>query len=372
MNVVYRFRIYPNKIQQELFAKTFGCVRFVYNRMLAEKKECYEKTGKNLKVTPAKYKAEFPWLKEVDSLALCNAQLHLQTAYKNFFRDPSFGFPKFKSKKNPVKSYTTNSVNGNILLKDGKLKLPKAGWIRIRQHRKIRKDACLKGASVCLEADGRYYVSLLYFCEEKPVEIRNTRQAVGLDFSMKELYVDSNGKHAGYPHYFRNSEEKLAKAQRKLSHCRKGSNRYKKQQKKVARIHTHIAHQRKDYLHKESRKITNFYDIVCIEDLDLKTMSGEHHFGKSVHDNGWRMFTDFLQYKLEREGKKLVRIDRWYPSSRTCSCCGKIKHDLKLEERVYLCNCGNRMDRDENAAINICREGLRISGIILEKSEKAS
>ena len=372
MNVVYRFRIYPNKIQQELFAKTFGCVRFVYNRMLAEKKECYEKTGKNLKVTPAKYKAEFPWLKEVDSLALCNAQLHLQTAYKNFFRDPSFGFPRFKSKKNPVKSYTTNSVNGNILLKDGKLKLPKAGWIRIRQHRKIREDACLKGASVCLEADGRYYVSLLYFCEEKPVETRNIRQAVGLDFSMKELYVDSNGKHVGYPHYFRNSEEKLAKAQRKLSHCRKGSNRYKKQQTKVARIHTHIAHQRKDYLHKESRKITNFYDIVCIEDLDLKTMSGEHHFGKSVHDNGWRMFTDFLQYKLEREGKKLVRIDRWYPSSRTCSCCGKIKHDLKLEERVYLCNCGNRMDRDENAAVNICREGLRISGIILEKSEKAS
>lgn len=372
MNVVYRFRIYPNKIQQELFAKTFGCVRFVYNRMLAEKKECYEKTGKNLKVTPAKYKAEFPWLKEVDSLALCNAQLHLQIAYKNFFRDPSFGFPRFKSKKNPVKSYTTNSVNGNILLKDGKLKLPKAGWIRIRQHRKIREDACLKGASVCLEADGRYYVSLLYFCEEKPVETRNIRQAVGLDFSMKELYVDSNGKHAGYPHYFRNSEEKLAKAQRKLSHCRKGSNRYKKQQKKVARIHTHIAHQRKDYLHKESRKITNFYDIVCIEDLDLKTMSGEHHFGKSVHDNGWRMFTDFLQYKLEREGKKLVRIDRWYPSSRTCSCCGKIKHDLKLEERVYLCSCGNRMDRDENAAVNICREGLRMSGIILEKSEKAS
>ena len=372
MNVVYRFRIYPNKIQQELFAKTFGCVRFVYNRMLSEKKECYEKTGKNLKVTPAKYKAEFPWLKEVDSLALCNAQLHLQTAYKNFFRDPLFGFPKFKSKKNPVKSYTTNSVNGNILLKEGKLKLPKTGWIRIRQHRKIRKDGCLKGASVCLEADGRYYVSLLYFCEEKTVEIRNIRQAVGLDFSMKELYVDSNGKHAGYPHYFRNSEEKLAKAQRKLSHCRKESNRYKKQQKKVARIHTHIAHQRKDYLHKESRKITNFYDIVYIEDLDLKTMSGEHHFGKSVHDNGWRMFTDFLQYKLEREGKKLVRIDRWYPSSRTCSCCGKIKHDLKLEERVYLCSCGNRMDRDENAAVNICREGLRMSGIILEKSEKAS
>ena len=187
-----------------------------------------------------------------------------------FYCTPSFGFPKFKSKKNPVKSYTTNSVNGNILLKDGKLKLPKAGWIRIRQHRKIREDACLKGASVCLEADGRYYVSLLYFCEEKPVEIRNIRQVVGLDFSMKELYVDSNGKHAGYPHYFRNSEEKLAKAQRKLSHCRKGSNRYKKQQKKVARIHTHIAHQRKDYLHKESKKnpnATTFGEITGVNDF---------------------------------------------------------------------------------------------------------
>ena len=371
-NRAIKYRIYPSAEQKILFAKTFGCCRKIWNLMLADKITYYQQTKKMLQTTPAQYKKAYPYLKEADSLALANVQLHLQTAYKNFFRAPSFGFPKFKSKKNPVKSYTTNSVNGNILLKEGKLKLPKTGWIRIRQHRKIRKDGCLKGASVCLEADGRYYVSLLYFCEEKPVEIRNIRQAVGLDFSMKELYVDSNGKHVGYPHYFRNSEEKLAKAQRKLSHCRKGSNRYKKQQKKVARIHTHIAHQRKDYLHKESRKITNFYDIVCIEDLDLKTMSGEHHFGKSVHDNGWRMITDFLQYKLEREVKKLVRIDRWYPSSRTCSCCGKIKHDLKLEERVYLCNCGNRMDRDENAAINICREGLRISGIILEKSEKAS
>ena len=315
MNVVYRFRIYPNKIQQELFAKTFGCVRFVYNRMLAEKKECYEKTGKNLKVTPAKYKAEFPWLKEVDSLALCNAQLHLQIAYKNFFRDPSFGFPRFKSKKNPVKSYTTNSVNGNILLKDGKLKLPKAGWIRIRQHRKIREDACLKGASVCMEADGRYYVSLLYFCEEKPVEIRNIRQAVGLDFSMKELYVDSNGKHAGYPHYFRNSEEKLAKAQRKLSHCRKGSNRYKKQQKKVARIHTHIAHQRKDYLHKESEKnpdAKTFGDLTGVQDFtafmaskpDATTYDDVDEF-----KNGECYYTYWIQHQDNKNSHLIVPME---------------------------------------------------------------
>ena len=161
MNTVYRFRIYPNKAQRELFAKTFGCVRLVYNRMLAEKKAHYEKTGKNLSLTPAKYKSEFPWLKEVDSLALCNAQLHLQTAYKNFFRDASVGFPKFKSKKKSVKSYTTNYVNGNIVLQNGKLKLPKAGWVLIRQHRKIDECYQLKGATISQEADERYYVALL-------------------------------------------------------------------------------------------------------------------------------------------------------------------------------------------------------------------
>ena len=241
MNIVYRFRIYPNKSQKELFAKTFGCVRFVYNRMLAEKKEYYEKTGKVLKVTPAKYKAEFPWLKEVDSLALCNAQLHLQTAYKNFFRDSSVGFPKFKSKKNPVRSYTTNCVNGNITLQNGKLKLPKAGWIRIKQHRSIDDSYTLKGATVSQEADDKYYVSFLYAAEEPEHKIRPVKTAIGLDFSMSELYVDSTGTHADYPHFFRKSQEKLAREQRRLSHCEKGSSRYMKQKKKIARLHAHIA-----------------------------------------------------------------------------------------------------------------------------------
>ena len=372
MNTVYRFRIYPNKAQRELFAKTFGCVRLVYNRMLAEKKAHYEKTGKNLSLTPARYKSEFPWLKEVDSLALCNAQLHLQTAYKNFFRDASVGFPKFKSKKKSVKSYTTNYVNGNIVLQNGKLKLPKAGWVRIRQHRKIEEGYQLKGATITQEADERYYVALLYSCEEPVHETRKAETAIGLDFSMKELYVDSNGAHADYPHFFRKSQEKLAREQRRLSHCEKGSSRYMKQKKKIARLHAHIARQRKDYLHKESRKITNFYDLVCIESLNMKEMSQDSRFGTSVHDNGWGMFTEFLSYKLERAGKKLVRIDKWYPSSKICSCCGKLKKDLKLEDRMYSCTCGNQMNRDENAAINICREGLRISGVELDTERKIS
>ena len=240
MNTVYRFRIYPNKAQRELFAKTFGCVRLVYNRMLAEKKAHYEKTGKNLSLTPARYKSEFPWLKEVDSLALCNAQLHLQTAYKNFFRDASVGFPKFKSKKKSVKSYTTNYVNGNIVLQNGKLKLPKAGWVRIRQHRKIDECYQLKGATISQEADERYYVALLYSCEEPVHETRKAETAIGLDFSMKELYVDSNGNHAAYPHFFQKARQKLAREQRRLSRCEQGSNRYKKKKKKVARINTSI------------------------------------------------------------------------------------------------------------------------------------
>jgi len=343
-----------------------------YIETLAEKNEYYEKTGKVLKVTPAKYKAEFPWLKEVDSLALCNAQLHLQAAYKNFFRDSSVGFPNFKSKKNPVRSYTTNCVNGNITLQNGKLKLPKAGWIRIKQHRSIDDRYILKGATVSQEADDKYYVSLLYAAEEPEHEIRPVKTAIGLDFSMSELYVDSNGAHADYPHFFRKSQEKLSREQRRLSHCEKGSSRYMKQKKKIARLHAHIARQRKDYLHKESRKITNFYDLVCIESLNMKEISQNSRFGKSVHDNGWGMFTDFLSYKLARAGKKLVRIDKWYPSSKICSRCGKLKKELKLEDRIYSCTCGNQMNRDENAAINICREGLRISGVELETERKIS
>ena len=196
--------------------------------------------------------------------------------------------------------------------------------------------------------------------------------AAGLGADVKELYVDSNGYHADYPRFFRKAQKKLAREQRRLSHCEKGSSRYKKQQKKVARIHTHIAHQRKDFLHKESRKITNFYDLVCIESLNMKEMSQDSRFGKSVHDNGWGMFTNYLSYKLERAGKKLIRIDPWYPSSKRCSCCGKIKKDLKLDDRIYDCECGNRMNRDENAAVNICREGLRMAGNEMDAERKIS
>ena len=371
----YKYRIYPNSEQRIQIAKTFGCCRFVYNQTLAYRKEIYEKEKKSVSKTDCnnycnrELKKDYEWLKEIDKFALTNAIYNMDAAYQKFFKEHA-GYPKFKSKHDNHKSYTTNFTNGNIAVdfETGKIKLPKLKAVKARLHREYSGQ--IKSATVSQVSSGKYYVSILAETEHK--ELAHTNHNIGIDLGIKDLCITSDGKVYENLKIIKKYEKQLVKLQRQLSHKGKRSKNYYKTKKKIALCHEKIRNMRKDYLHKESRKITNFYDIVCIEDLDLKMMSGEHHFGKSVHDNGWRMFTDFLQYKLEREVKKLVRIDRWYPSSRTCSCCGKIKHDLKLEERVYLCSCGNRMDRDENAAVNICREGLRMSGIILEKSEKAS
>lgn len=210
MNKAFKFRIYPNAEQQMLLSKTFGCVRFIYNKMLGDKIAYYEQTNENLKTTPAKYKNEFDWLCEVDSLALANAQLHLESAYRNFFRNKSVGFPKFKSKHNGHNSYTTNLVNGNIALRDGYLKLPKLGMVKIKQHRQIPDGYRMKSATVSFATSGKYFVSVLYEYNEEisPVEPENV---IGLDFSMKELYVDSDGLSAEYPRFYRQALKKLAK-----------------------------------------------------------------------------------------------------------------------------------------------------------------
>lgn len=362
MNIAYKFRIYPNKEQKLLFAKTFGCVRFIYNKMLADKIEFYKETKKKLNNTPAQYKKEYKWLKEVDSLSLANAQINLQTAYNNFFRNPKIGFPKFKSKKNGHKSYTTNFVNGNIKLENKHLILPKVKAIKIKQHRNIPNDYKLKSVTISQMPSGKYFASILfeYQKEVQPVQPKNV---VGLDFSMKELYVSSNNEFGSYPRFYRIAQQKLSKEQRKLSKCTYGSNRYYKQKHKVALLHEKIANQRKDFLHKVSRKIANSYDAVCIESLNMKAMSQALNLGKSVADNGWGMFTAYLSYKLQETGKQLVKIDKWFPSSKTCSHCGAVKHSLSLSDRTYICECGAILDRDINAAINIKREGMRILGI---------
>lgn len=329
--------------------------------MLSDKIKHYEETKENLYCYPSRYKAEFEWLKEVDSLALVGADNHLKTAFNNFFRGKGkMGFPKFKSKHKNHNSYTTNLVNGNIKLQDKFIVLPKLKTIKIKQHRQIPQDYKLKSVTVSKTTTGKYFASILFEYEHKIPQVE-PQNFVGLDFSMKELYVASNGSSACYPRYYRLELDKLVKEQRKLSKCQKGSNNRNKQIIKVAKLHEKVANQRKDFLHKLSRQITNAFDVVCIEDLNMQGMSQALNLGKSVSDNGWGMFSIFLKYKLLEQGKQLIKIDKWFPSSKTCSCCGTVKKELKLSERTYRCeNCGCALDRDYNASINIKYEGMRL------------
>ncbi len=369
-NMAYRYRICPDKEQEVMLKKTFGCCRFVYNRMLSDKKEAYEKTGKTPRITPAGYKKEYEWLKEVDSLALANVQLHLEAAYRRFFDKTMNRYPRFKSRRDSRQSYTTNMVNGNIRIEGGRIRLPKVGPVKIRLHGEAPEEWKLKSVTVSMEAGGEYYASVLYEIPES--ENQTVREAIqegeglrilGIDYAMQGLAVFSNGTRADYPGYYREGQEKLGREQKKLSRCKKGSRNYEKQRKRVAKCHSKVRNQRKDFLHKLSRDIADSYDVVAVEDIDMKAMSQALHFGKSVMDNGYGSFREMLAYKLEKQGKKLVKVDRFYPSSKRCSCCGMVKKELGLGERIYICECGNRMDRDVNAAVNIREEGRRILSV---------
>ena len=361
MNKAYKFRIYPNAEQQIILTKTFGCVRFIYNQMLSDKINHYEETKQKLNNTPAQYKSKFPWLKEVDSLALANAQMNLQTAYNSFFRNTKIGFPKFKSKKSNRRSYTTNCVNGNISIDNGFLKLPKVGLVKLKQHRLILSNYKLKSVTISQTPSGKYYASVLLEYENQ-IQEQELHDFLGLDFSMHGLYKDRNGNEPAYPRYYRQAEERLKREQRKLSLMQKGSKNRSKQRIKVANLHEKVANQRKDFLHKQSRQIANAYDCVCIENLDMKAMSQLQNFGKSVADDGWGMFVTFLKYKLEETGKRLVKVNKFFASSQICNVCGyKNTATKNLSIRAWDCpECGAHHDRDINAAINIRNEGMRL------------
>ena len=330
--------------------------------MLGDKINYYEQKKEILNTTPAQYKSEFEWLKEVDSLALANAQMNLQTAYNNFFRNKSVGFPKFKSKHRNKCSYTTNNQGGNIRIENKYIKLPKVGWVQIKQHRQLPTDGIIKSCTISKTPTEKYYISILIEREDPEIHYSlNTNISLGLDFDMKNLYTDSNGIRAEYPRYYRKMQDKLAREQRKMSHCQKGSNNRNKQRLCVAKLHEKIANQRKDFLHKLSNQIANDYDVVCIEDLNMIAMSQCLNLGKSVSDNGWGMFTVFLNYKLKDKGKQLIKISKWFPSSKLCHKCGTINNKLTLSDREWNCEgCGTLHDRDWNAAKNIRIEGLRL------------
>ena len=364
LNKAYKFRLFPNKEQETLINKTFGCSRFIYNKMLSDKIDYYNETKKKLNNTPAQYKKEFEWLREVDSLALANVQLNLQKAYNNFFRDKKVGFPKFKSKKNNRKSYTTNNQKGSIrlIINNKRIILPKLKDVKIKCHRTIPNDKIIKSCTISLSPSGKYYISILVEYEKEIIKkVPKIENTIGLDFSMKEMIVDNNGKKINYPYFYYKYQEKLAQEQKKLSRKKKGSKNRNKQRIQVAKIHEKIANCRKDFQHKLSRWYANNYDVVCVEDINLQQMSQCLNFGKKTMDNGFGQVRDFLKYKLELEGKYFVKIDKWFPSSKTCRHCGAINSELKLGEMEWTCtSCNTAILRDENASYNIRDEGFRI------------
>jgi len=266
-------------------------------------------------------------------LALANVQMHLESAFHKFFREPSAGFPRFKSKKSSRKSYTTNVVNGNIFLEGNYLKLPKMTAVRMKLHRPISEKWKLKSVTVSREPSGKYFASLLFCSENQAAEKRPAEKFIGIDFAMQGMCVFSTGERAEYPMFYRNTEKKLAREQRKLSRCQKGSQNYKKQKKRVALCHEKIRNQRKDFQHKLSASLAESFDAICVEDLNLKGMAGGFHLGKGVHDNGYGLFLSMLEYKLEERGKYLIKVDRYFASSKICSACGK-KNCLYLKGSI--------------------------------------
>lgn len=375
-NRAFKYRIYPTTEQQTLFAQTFGCCRKVWNLMLSDKQEYYKKHHKILSTTPAQYKDAYPYLREVDSLALANVQLNLQSAYKNCYVDHNAEPPKFKAKHRARKSYTTNcqtsvskktgELRQTIRVGDSCIHLPVVGDVPAVIHRKADPSWKLKSATVSQDSAGNYYCSVLYEYETS-VSSCPVNKSIGFDYKSDGLYMDSDGHCADMPKYFRQSQKKLAKAQKALSRkqgSKKGepkSENWKKAQHRVNQIYRHTANQRKDYLHKLSTEIANQYDVVCIEDLNMKAMSNKGFGnGKATMDNGWGIFTRLLEYKLQERGKTLIRIDRWYPSSQNCHICGH-RQKMPVTKRTYVCpSCGMVMDRDYNAAINILHEGLKV------------
>lgn len=356
----YKFRLEPNGEQKVLLAKHFGSVRFVYNHFLSERKRQYDETHKSdnyyeqaKKLTELKNDGEHLWLKEINSQTLQHTLRHLETAYVNFFRGNA-KFPNFKSKK----SRNSFSVPQFVELKDGKVHFPKfKDGINVRQHRQV--EGKINSATISLTTTGKYYVSLL--TEQMYEPLPKSNKQVGIDLGLKDFVITSDGKTYKNNRYTKKYQRKLAIAQKHLSRKQYGSNEYEKQRLKVAKIQERVANSRNDNIHKVSTDLIRKYDIICLEDLNIKGMVKNHKLAKHIQDASWGTFVTYLQYKADVNNKQIVKIDRFYPSSQTCNECGYINGKVKdLSVREWICpQCGTIHNRDINAAKNILREGLR-------------
>lgn len=369
-NKAFKFRIYPNKAQSEILSKTFGCSRLVFNYYLDKKTKLYEESKKTMSLTECikdlvNLKREKEFLYEVDSISLQQSIRHLDVAFSNFFKNKENGYPKFKSKKNHNYSYSTVNVNNNIEIIDKRhIKVPKLGEVYSKIHREIPSNYILKSATISQVPSGKYYISLLFEYNEEKVE-KEIKNVIGLDYSQKELFISSSELKINKNNLknYKKSEERIKYLSKRLSNCKIGSNRYKKMKKRLNKLYEHITNKRNDFLNKESALIAKKYDCVVIEDLNLKEMSQnkDYELSKSIMDNSWYRFTTMLKYKLEQSGGKLIKIDKFYPSSKLCNECGYKNDELKLEDRKWICpKCKTLHDRDKNASINIKKEGLRL------------
>lgn len=403
-NKGFKYLLLPTDIQAEYLSKAFGCKRKMYNEYVAKMLDKLEKDGfENGKITysklglpsPAQIKKEFPFMKEVDSLIFCNAQIAFKNAitkyndnaYKKQYTKSSLkkqktigrkltfkdlkGLPSFKSKKDGYDSFTTNNQNiasGDTIKVDGNyIKIPKLKTsIKFIKHRELPPDGVIKNVTISKDSKDKFYISINveYYVLDKKVKIDKDK-VVGIDYSQSDFYYSSDDKIANYPKFYKKLEERLIKEQRKLSSKKFGGQNWLRQKKVINRLQTKIANQRKDWLHKESYRLAENYDAVIVEDLDLRNLAQCLSLGKNVHDNGFGMFRDMLKYKLEDRGKQLVKIDKWFASSKTCSSCGTKHENLELKDRVFECpKCKLTIDRDYNASLNIKAEGLKILDLI--------